>query len=138
MLYNDPKNLLQKRINEALGKSEESIVTELVKMSMMKKASKDKDALLITEVFNLLGVEKFTQLITLLDGKTLTLPTKEDFKENLLIILCYYWRDVKGLSWNEIKEKIGTDDLNSVKMGIKASQFGAFLKELMEKRFSNE
>ena len=60
------------------------------------------------------------------------------FKENLLIILCYYWRDVKGLSWSEIKEKIGTDDLNSVKMGIKASQFGAFLKELMEKRFSNE
>lgn len=134
MLYQDPKSILQKRLNEALGVTEETIVTELLKLSMMKKASRNKEALLLTEVFNLLGVEKFTELVSLLDGKSLELPTKEEFKENVMLILCYYWRDVKGLSWDEIKVKLGCDDINSVRMGIKATQFNSFLKELMAKR----
>ena len=51
---------MEQRINEALGKGEESIISDLIKLSLIKKASKDRDYLVYTELYNLLGLEKFT------------------------------------------------------------------------------
>ena len=76
MIYETPSNILEQRINEALGKGEESIVSDLIKLSLMKKASKDSDCLIYTEIYNLLGLEKFSELVSLIDGRTLHLPTK--------------------------------------------------------------
>lgn len=133
MIYKDPKNVLQMKLNEALGRQEETMVTDLLKLSFLKKASKDKDALLLTEIYNLLGLEKFTDLINLLDGRPLELPSKEEFKDTIITVLSYYYRDVEHLEWSEIKQKI-SDDINPVRYGIKASQFGSFLEELINKR----
>ncbi len=134
MLYETPKNLLELKINEALGTDEESVVSDLIKLSLMKKASKNQDFLVYTELYNLLGVEKFTEVISLLDGKTVTFPTKEDFKDSIITVLCYYYRNVKGLDWDEIKELLGMPDINTIKQGIRASQYESYIKELIEKR----
>lgn len=134
MLYETPKNLLELKINEALGTNEESVISDLIKLSLLKKASKNQDMLVYTEIYNLLGLEKFTDLISLLDGKTITFPTKEEFKDTVITILCYYYRNVQGLEWNEIKEKLGIPDINTIKQGIRSSQYESYIKELIEKR----
>lgn len=134
MIYETPSNILEQRINEALGREEEGIISDLIKLSLMKKASKDSDYLIYTELYNLLGLEKFTELITLMDGRTLHLPTKEEMKDIVITVLCYYYRNVKKLEWPEIKEKLGIQDINAVKQGIRSSQFESYLKELVEKR----
>ena len=125
---------MEQRINEALGKGEESIVSDLIKLSLMKKASKDSDCLIYTEVYNLLGLEKFSELVSLIDGRTLHLPTKEELKDTVITVLCYYYRNVKKMEWVDIKEKLGIQDINAVRQGIRSSQFESYLKELVEKR----
>ncbi len=134
MLYSEPKNILEMKINEALGPEEECIVSDLIKLSLMKKASKNKDYMIYTELFNLLGLETFTNLIALVDGKPLVLPTKEEFKDSVITILCYYYRNVKKMEWEDIKSVLGIPDINTIKQGIRSSQFESFIKELINKR----
>lgn len=134
MLYKDPKNMLQLKINEALGSGEESIVSDLIKLSLLKKASKNYDNLVYTEVYNLLGLEKFSELVTLLDGKALTLPTKDDLKDTVTMVLCYYYRNIEHKNWDDIKSILGIPDINTIKQGIRSSQFEAYLKEMISKR----
>ena len=134
MIYETPSNILEQRINEALGKGEESIISDLIKLSLMKKASKDSDCLIYTEIYNLLGLEKFSELVSLVDGRTLHLPTKEELRDTVITVLCYYYRNVKKMEWVDIKEKLGIQDINAVRQGIRSSQFESYLKELVEKR----
>lgn len=134
MLYKDPKNMLQLKINEALGSGEESIVSDLIKLSLLKKASKNSDNLVYTEVYNLLGLEKFSELVTLLDGKALALPTKDDLKDTVTMVLCYYYRNIEHKNWDDIKSILGIPDINTIKQGIRSSQFEAYLKEMISKR----
>ena len=134
MIYSTPKNVLQLKINEALGSNEEEMISDLIKLCLMKPASKNQDYLVYTEIYNLLGLEKFTDLISLLDGKTVKFPTKEEFKDTVLTVLCYYYRNVLNLEWNDIKEKLGLPDINTIRQGIRSSQYEAFLKELINKR----
>ena len=134
MIYETTSNILEQKINEAQGKGEEAINSDLIKLSLMKKASKDSDCLIYTEVYNLLGLEKFSELVSLIDGRTLHLPTKEELRDTVITVLCYYYRNVKKMEWVDIKEKLGIQDINAVRQGIRSSQFESSLKELVEKR----
>lgn len=136
-MYETPKDILQLKINEVLGSDEESIISDLIKLSLMKKASKNLDSIIYTEIFNLLGTDKFTQLIYLVDGQTITLPTKEEFRNTIITVLCYYYHIVLNKDWDEVKCILGLPDLNTIKEGIRSSQYEAYLKELLEKRFIN-
>lgn len=134
MLYEQPKNILEMKLNEALKGGEESIITDLVKISLLKTASKDESLLVFTEIYNLLGLDKFTELISLVDGKTINFPSKDDFKEAVITVLCYYYRNVQKKDWDEIKSLLGLPELNTIRYGIKASQLEAFIKEVINKR----
>lgn len=89
--------------------------------------------LIYTEVYNLLGPDKFTSLVHLLDGKTLRLPKKEKLKDSVLLSLCYYYRTIEKKSWDQIKDILGMQDLNTVKMGIHISQLDAFLDKMISR-----
>lgn len=134
MLYEQPKNILEMKLNEALKGGEESIITDLVKISLLKTASKDESLLVFTEIYNLLGLDKFTELISLVDGRTINFPSKDDFKEAVITVLCYYYRNVQKKDWDEIKSLLGLPELNTIRYGIKASQLEAFIKEVINKR----
>ena len=138
MIYSTPKNVRQLKINEALGSNEEEMISDLIKLCLMKPASKNQDYLVYTEIYNLLGLEKFTDLISLLDGRTVKFPTKEEFKDTILTVLCYYYRNVLNLEWPEIKDKLGIPDINTIRQGIRSSQFESYLKELINKRIKND
>lgn len=134
MLYEQPKNILEMRLNETLKKEEESIITDLVKISLLRTAAKDEDLLIFTEIYNLLGLEKFSELISLIDGKEIKFPARDDFKESVITVLCYYYRNVEKKDWDEIKSLLGIPELNTIRYGIKASQLEAFIKEIINKR----
>lgn len=134
MLYEQPKNILEMRLNETLKKEEESMITDLVKISLLRTAAKDEDLLIFTEIYNLLGLEKFSELISLIDGKEIKFPARDDFKESIITVLCYYYRNVEKKDWDEIKSLLGIPELNTIRYGIKASQLEAFIKEIINKR----
>ena len=132
-MYETPKSLLEKRINEALGKYEETIVSDLIKLSLLKSSERDSSLLLYSEIFNLLGPDKFTALINILDGKSLKMPSKEKFKDVTLVAVCYYYKMIERKSWDEIKTILGKPDLNTIKIGIRINQLHSQLSEMMDK-----
>ena len=126
---------MQQHLKEQLSSDKETshVIEELIKLSLLKNASKDEDLVVFAEVYKSLGVEKFTTLINLIDGRTLEFPTKEEFKELLITVLCYYYKEVENKDWDDIKSIIGDPDLNSIKHGIRASALGNFLDQLVSK-----
>ena len=135
MLYETPKNILQEKINETLSTGEESIISDLMKLCLLQKAEKDESLLCFTEMYNLLGLEKFTALVSLIDGKTITFPTKEEFKESIILVLCYYYHIMEGRSWKEVKSLLGMPDVNFIKYGIKLNKMKDFITDLIKRRF---
>lgn len=133
MLYSNPKSLLQEKLNQVLSEGEETLISDLVKLSLLKRAEKDTNELVFTEIYNLLGLDKFTDLLSLIDGRTITFPTKEEFKESLMIVLTYYYRTVEGKDWEEIKDLLGLQDVNTVRLGIQAGQYEKFLQKMIKR-----
>ena len=135
MLYETPKNIVQEKINETLSSGEESIISDLMELSLLQKAEKDESLLCFTEIYKLLGLEKFTALVSLIDGRTITFPTKEEFKEAIILVLCYYYHVMEGRDWKEIKRILGMPDVNFVKYGIKLNKLKDFIADLIKRRF---
>lgn len=142
VLYKQPKTIFQDRINEIVESTVASeIIKDLIHLQMFKSAEKNSKNLALVEIFNLLGVEKFTELIDLLDGKTIKFPTKDTLKEYVIIALCFYHKKYFGRTWPEIKEIIGDDKLKSIKYGLRVQNLETFIKYLQDKtgeRFSLE
>ena len=136
MIFESPENKQEKKINETLQEPEETLVSSLIELSLLKDSKKSRDTLVFSELYNLLGLESFTEVIQLLSGKTITFPTQESFKETILMVLCYYYRYVCGKSWEEVKSLVMEPDLQTAKFGIRCKQFDTFLKEMTQKHLN--
>lgn len=132
-MYNNPKSVLQQRLKETLSMEASTVVSDLIKLSLLKVAEKDENLVIYSEMFNLLGVEKFTELISLIDGATLSFPSKEEFKDIITTVLCYYYKVVEGKDWDEIKSLLGDPDLNTIKYGIRSTSYGSFLDTMVRR-----
>jgi hypothetical protein len=86
----------------------------------------------IYDIYKLLGIENFVKLIHLLDGRTVHLPTSAELQESILLALCFYYKEVEGLEWDEIHDKIPFQ-FSSISMAYKLKSLSAALKtELKE------
>jgi hypothetical protein len=81
----------------------------------------------IYDVYKLLGIENFVKLIHLLDGRTVHLPTSAELQDSILLALCFYYREVEGLDWDEIHDKIPFQ-FSSISMSYKLKSLNAALK----------
>ncbi len=59
------------------------------------------------------------------------LASKEDFKDTINTVLCYYYRTVEGKDWDEIKQLLADPDLNTIKYGIRATTFADFINVMI-------
>lgn len=130
-MYSEPKTVLQQKLRDTLDVKSSALVSDLIKLSLMKLAEKDENLLIYTEIYNLLGIEKFTELISLVNGRPLALPSKEDFKDTINTVLCYYYRTVENKDWEEIKQLLADPDLNTIKYGIRATTFADFINVMI-------
>ena len=97
---------------------------------MYKNAEKDDKKLVFVELYNLLGMEKFVEVMELLGGKTVKFPSRDDFKETIEIALAYYYRTFRKYDWANIKELIGDKDMSTLKFGAKMQQMSKFIDYL--------
>jgi hypothetical protein len=127
-MFSKPNSIFQQRLQETIKTdSSKEIVEDLIRLHLFKNAEKNESLLSLVEVYDLLGVERFIDLISLLSGKTLSFPKKEDFKDTLTLAICYYYRNIEGKTWNDIKELLGDDELPTIKYGIRMQQLQSFL-----------
>lgn len=133
-MYNSAKNIFQQKLKDTIKvDSAKEIIEDVIRLHLFKNAEKNEALLSLVEVYNLLGLEKFTELLALLDGKTITFPNKEDFKDTVQLAVCYYYKNIEQKSWEEIKTILGDSELPSIKYGIRIQQFQSFLQYIATK-----
>jgi hypothetical protein len=104
------------------------LITDIIHLLMFKQANKDEKLLPLVEIYNLLGVDKFTELVDLLDGRTVTFPKREEFKETVQVALCYYESHIQGKKWAEIKEILNDPELQTIKISAKTQSLQRFMQ----------
>jgi len=133
-MFTKPKSIFQQRITEIVNDDPtKNVVMDVFQLELYKNAEKNEDNLVLVELYNLVGLEKFCDIIGLLSGKTLKFPTQESVKEDVTIALCYYYKRFRNKSWDDIKGLLEDDRLQSVKYGIKIQQLNKFIKYISER-----
>ena len=133
-VFQHPKTCFQQKINDIMtdNPTKDSIM-DLFEIQLIKDSNKNTSIKYLVDVYNLLGFEKFTEMMDILAGKTISFPTKDEFRETILIALAYYYRNVRGYKWGTIKGLLGDDELSSVKYGIKSQQLQKYMENIGER-----
>lgn len=127
-MIKSPKTVFQQKLKENLkSNSSKSLVNDIIKLHLFKNADKDPDQVVLIELYHYLGTEKFIEMMNTFQGRTISFPSKEDFKDTLIISLCYYYREVEKKSWDDVKSLLNIPDLSSIKYGVKLGQLNDFI-----------
>jgi hypothetical protein len=139
-IYPSARTVFQQKINNILPKEEKNsaLFENIFKLQQIyifeksKTATKSPDNELwkiLMELFNELGSVEFAKMISIVKGKTLSLPTEEEYQDSIITALCYYYKEVEGMDWKQIKERVDIKDLNNIKFGIRVQQLKGFIDE---------
>lgn len=133
-MFKTAKSVFQQRLRDTLkSDSSKDVIEDLLRLHLFKNAEKNEDLLTLIEVYDLLGLEKFMDLMNLLDGRTVTFPDREDMKDTVQLAICYYYRNIEGKSWADIKEILGDPELPTIKYGIRMQQLQSFLDYIADR-----
>lgn len=133
-MFKNAKSVFQQKINDTLKTdSSKEVIEDIIRLHLFKGAEKNEALLSLVEVYDLLGLEKFVDLVSLLDGVTVTFPKKDDFKDTVQLAICYYYRHIEGKSWSDIKDILGDDELPTIKYGIRMQQMQTFLNYIADR-----
>jgi len=70
-------------------------------LRLLLHSSRDKS---IIDLFYLLGIEKAMSVISLFENRTVTFPSQDSLREDILTAVLYYYREIENKSWGEIKQ----------------------------------
>lgn len=130
-VFESPKSVFQQKISDIMKDDPtKDLILDIFELQMFKSADKDDKKLVMVELYNLLGFEKFVEVIELLGGKTIKFPSRDEFKELVETALAYYYRTFRGYDWVKIKELIGDPEMSSVKFGSRMQQMSKFISYL--------
>jgi len=127
----DPTNVYQAKIKNLFSKKASNEIELLFKVAelMIFQELSSSD---MFEVYTLLGMENFSKLVNLADGRPIRLPKKEQIEDAFLASIMYYEKIIKGKSWKEIKRLYPEIDISSIKYSLKITNFDNFLTQKIE------
>lgn len=137
--FSEEKTLFQKRINEILKESRtRQVIEDLIKLHMLRTASKNENQLVLVELYDLLGPELYSDMIEIVNGRTVDFPSMSSFKDTVQIAISYYYKYLKNKSWAEIKQILQEEDTASIKLGINCTKLNQFINEMASMVITNE
>lgn len=106
-LFNTPNNLWEHQLREIFAQPEvqQDPLFQILTVVFQNTANIGD----VSDVYRLLGLENFTRLLHLLDGRTIKFPTSTDLKDAIILTLCYYYRKIERLEWTQIHEILPFD-----------------------------
>lgn len=134
-MYKSPKNLFQQRIKEILDKKpteSKNLIADILKLFCLFKLSRpqqSKNWEPLNEIFNRFGIQIFIELLDIFNGRTIRFPTRKELKDLIIASLCYYYKEIEGKQWDEIKELLSIQDNHTIQYGIKVRQLKTFLDQ---------
>ena len=106
-LFDTPNNLWEHQLREIFSQPEvkHDPLFQILSVVFQNTANISD----VNDIYRLFGLENFTRLLHLLDGRTIKFPTSTDLKDAIILTLCYYYRKIEGLDWAKIHEILPFD-----------------------------
>ena len=127
-------NLIKERIDDFVNKNQKLNSEILHELTLYVYAQNfvDSDVYFLAKK---LDTESLFKLISYADGEPVILPSKTEFRNNYLVAVCFYMKEILEMPWDEIKEVLNLpekdkDLISSISIGKKINK----LKE----RFAND
>ena len=128
MMFKNPRTTFQQDLNDIMKERDETaLIEDLIGLQMLKDSERDERLLVLRELFDYLGIEKFMGVMNILAGRTIKFPQRDSFKETIQIALCWYYKKIKNYDLDTIKTLLKDDELSSVKFGIKIQNLQKFM-----------
>ena len=125
-LFSETKSAWESQLDDLFSKKSDSeieLIFEIVSL-IMNNGNSDN----VQNLYALLDLENFIRVITLFDGKTVKFPSKQSLKETFIWALCYYYKEIKNLSWKEI-EKLIPYEISTISYGIRIKQLNKYIEK---------
>jgi len=138
MLKGEHRTLWEKKLNRLFEKrkpEDVELLINLVSLSVYSRNNKDLGSL-----YTILGTDNFSKVISLFSGRTITFPDREEFREALIIAVCYYYKEILNYEWSKIKEELpfAKDEINSIKIGKGIKKLNKEIKKQFFDLFSGD
>lgn len=135
MLYKDEKSLFQKSVNEIFSTDTETeLVEDVLRLQLHKMYGESKKDSTLIEIYKLLGMEKFCQLIDIINGKTVKFPSKDSLKETIQVAICFFEKNFKNKDIKNVSEKIIDNNCSSTKIGRKVKSLEDYIEKFTQIR----
>jgi hypothetical protein len=117
-------SILIKQTLEDYFKKDEILTEQIFNQLTLYIFSLNSDQHDLYLLAKLLDNDSLQKIISYYDGDILRLPTREEYKTNILTALCFWLKTFKGYSWFEIKDYLkipenNKDLLSSISIGEK-------------------
>jgi len=129
-LFDEPTNLFEKRISElfaAKPSTEFDSIMRLVTMIIADTAPSDD----MVALYHLLPMEEFVKVVNLFDGRQVRFFARKDIQDALILALCFYHKEVEGLDWKDISQKVPFA-ISPISYGSKIKKLGKIIRMNME------
>jgi hypothetical protein len=125
-LFDTPNNLWEHQLREIFARPEvkQDPLFQIL-TAVFQNTANISD---VSDLYRLLGLENFTRLLHLLDGRIIKFPTSTDLKDAIILTLCYYYRKIEGLDWAKIHD-ILPFDFPSIAVSRKISNLDESIRE---------
>jgi hypothetical protein len=129
------KNVWEYRIKEAFS-GKEDVKNQLWEIVNLVLYENSKDRLLV-DLYNLLDKETFVKVVSLIDGRTFTPPTKRELEETLLLSILYYEKEINEKTWSEIQNEFDFE-IPTIKYGIRIRNLDTWIKQKIQEIIRQE
>lgn len=129
MSFRNPRDIWEKKYANVFGQNEKThaqIILDVVALLIHNEDNTD-----LSNLYDAIGLEAFTKMVELFDGRPVDIPAKDDLRDKLLLAMCYYYNVIEGRDWDEITGMLPFE-INTVSMGIRISNLNKNLRRKME------
>ena len=84
------------------------------------------------QLYRIIGMEKFSKITEIFSNKTLRFPESEDLRQALVLALTYYYKNIKGMNWEEIQKQLPYERDLPLHMGKRLVSLDKTIKSQLE------
>lgn len=113
------------------GKTELDIILSMIPLLLGLTYNEDQ-----TDLYNLLGLDTYIKFSKFFDGKTIHSVRESEIKECLQFVLLYYYKEIKGLTWKQIKKEVpNLMRANSISYALRIKKINSSIKTEVDNLF---
>lgn len=136
MKIQTPNSILEEELNELFLKKKSSDI-DLIFSTLTLLLTKNEYNTDLVDSLKILGIDTFVKMVHLFSGRTIDFPKTEDFREALLLTICYYYHAIENKTWKEIEEifpEVNNYEKGKLSLSLKITNLDTWIKQKMQEQ----